>query len=291
MNNSIENTFDSERKECKDIYEVLSHVAIFNTLMTCVFPEPEDKYLTEQKERVNRLGILKDKEILKQILDYFKDENNLAKFAEEVDKFYLEHKEALIRVWIIDSHKNIYSIAIATIKAFNKDIAIKNQDKLLLNVSIETWDIVENLNNKLFFILGQQKQNALKRKKYENLEKSDIIWDSRWNLLYETESGLMIDFNGMKIARVAWRYIDADTRKPILVNFEWIEWELIRVGGWEKKLITWEKITYFEVKKKDGYIQSFYLSGTIADITSNSTILRDSKNRIIKDFNGTEKRD
>lgn len=277
MNNSIENTFDSERKECKDIYEVLSHVAIFNPLMTCVFPEPEDKYLTEQKERVNRLGILKDKEILKQILNYFKDENNLAKFAEEVDKFYLEHKEALIRVWIIDSHKNIYSIAIATIKAFNKDIAIKNQDKLLLNVSIETWDIVEDLNNKLIFILGQQKQNALKRKKYENLEKSDIIWDNRWNLLYETESGLMIDFNGMKIARVAWRYIDADTRKPILVNFEWIEWELISLGGWEKKLITWEKITYFEVKKKDDSVQSFYLSGTIADITSDSRILRDSK--------------
>jgi hypothetical protein len=39
MNQQKSLSFENEKTQCKDIYEVLSHIAIFKPLISCLFPE------------------------------------------------------------------------------------------------------------------------------------------------------------------------------------------------------------------------------------------------------------
>ncbi len=242
--NEIQNfNFEYEQKKCSDVYEVLSHIAIFKPLISCVFPEYDEKFWIKHWKVENRKIFLETKENLKIILKYFKDTNNLEKFSNSIEEFYLNHKEALDRVWINNSHKNTYSLALATIIKFNKNEeyeSITDTKKVMSNTSIKTSNFIFKFKNTFDEILITQKEIDKKSNKYEWYTR-EVIWDIYWNLTNETWEWLITNFNGKQVTQIKKKYIDVETRKPIIIktDIEDIKWELINF--WEKnKLSNWD---------------------------------------------------
>ncbi|HBA44804.1 TPA: hypothetical protein DEG21_04840 [Patescibacteria group bacterium] len=92
-----EHHIQQESKICENIFEILAHLAVFNPLITCIFPD------VASLGAATYIAILPDKSSrehyinlhIKEIVKYFQKKENVKKFAQEVEKFYLEHKKAL----------------------------------------------------------------------------------------------------------------------------------------------------------------------------------------------------
>lgn len=250
--NTSENqiSFEWEKKTCSNIYEILAHPAVFRPLFFCLYPylpkEKIDNFLVD----ADKMCFLKDETNLHQILDFFKSKENVKKFVDEVEKFYLEHKEALDRAWINDSHKNTYSIAIATLRQFevkeNTQISVKNTS---IKLNQESNDLIKKVQDKFEEILSQI---------YPGYE---IIWDNKWNLVninnFRYDHWEIYDFFDKKIMAFNKWYIDIDTRKPVLFNNH--ELCLIRR---RTVLPNWEVVFEVEVKWEQIKMDKLMISET-----------------------------
>lgn len=193
---------------------------------------------------------LKDETNLHQILEFFKSKENVRKFADEVEKFYLEHKEALDRAWINDSHKNAYSIAIATLRQFensnNTKIFNKNTS---IKLNQQSNDLAKKVQDKFEEILSQIHPD------YET------VWDIEWNLINRNNIRYdyweIYDFFDKKIMAFNRWYIDNDTMKPILINNH--ELCLIRR---RTVLPSWEVVFEVEVKWEQIKMEKLMISET-----------------------------
>ncbi len=211
-------SFENEKTQCKDIYEVLSHIAIFKPLISCLFPEMPEGFWINHWWTESRKIFLKDENNLQLILEYFKDENNLAKFAEEVENFYLKHKKGLEKSWIGNPQKNIYSCALSTIRNYIIESPKEQVEKWMFyktpNLSYlqEKCSLVEDINRKFLKIIDKQFAIDKQRRRNLNFERS-IIWDSFWNIVNDSWEWMIHNIHWIEVALVSWRYIDIDTRK------------------------------------------------------------------------------
>ncbi|EKD66023.1 MAG: hypothetical protein ACD_49C00067G0009 [uncultured bacterium (gcode 4)] len=257
--NTLEN-FEQERKTCSNIYEILAHPAIFKSLISCIFQDIEaDEYqhiynikkqfLWNRNNKEYREEFLRYEENISKILEFFKDETNVKKFANEVDKFYTEHKEALYKSWINHSHKNAYSIAIATLRQFEDDKFVDNSE-VDNHTSIKPTqkdDIVKRVNDKFEEILSEIRPDYL------------IVWDIEWNLVNWVNSNYIIDFFDKNVAQIKNNYIDIDTRKPIIIddcNLYWMS--NIYLPGW-KNIV---EVELSRNSKTAGFITKYMLNKT-----------------------------
>lgn len=247
MNKSQELNLENERKECSNIFEVLSHIAIFKPLVYCVFSETKDEFWIQYWRKENREVLLRSKWLLFTILNHFKNENNLIKFTEEVDKFYLKNRESLDKLWINDSHKNMYSIAIATIKEYVR----KNNNE---QGSVDKWELYQYTNlsfvneernledeiNRIFLKIIDAQYDIDKERIKKSIQVREIIWDISGNLAINDNEWKIENLYWVKVALVAWRYINVATRKPIIIKSKW-EKHYITEIFYEKKQ-NWEDV-------------------------------------------------
>ncbi|MCK9272232.1 hypothetical protein M0P65_01675 [Candidatus Gracilibacteria bacterium] len=209
--NTLEN-FEQERKTCSNIYEILAHPAIFKPLFSCIYQNFTQDDIDNIIVKIEKINFLKHESNLYKILDFFKDDINVKKFADEVEKFYLEHKEALDRVGINDSHKNAYSIAIATLRQFDDDKFVDNsKDNNHISIKLtQKDDIIKKVQDKFEEILSQIHSD------YEIVGDIEGNLFNRNNIRYD--HGEIYDFFDKKIMAFKKGYIDINTRKPILFN-------------------------------------------------------------------------
>ncbi len=297
MTNSFRSSFDDEKTQCKDIYEVLSHIAIFKPLISCINPGISKDFEMAKEWRIE---YLKNTEHLKLILDYFKNKNNIAKFAGEVEKYYLEHIDALDRSWVWHAQKNIYWMVLMTIREFNKDHQTVKPWERLLNVSAPVWNIIEEFNNKYTYILGREENNEIIRKKRTGLMSTEINSDNLGNPIAEVWEWHIFDFFGNKIAEVNGKYINADTRSPFIVKIDEMKGQLIslnkeeiaRLGEFTRltlhndSLPIWSQhFSFYLIWKKYNAINNAeILNDNKTDFTNNSKVLRDDKGDTITFF-------
>ena len=233
-----------EREICENIYEVLAHIAIFKPLLSCVFPE----FIIQSVNGTNifpdqkawREDFLKDENNIEKIINYFRQEENIYKFSNEVEKFYILHKEALDKVWINYFHKNTYSIAVATIRAIT--LQKTNEHKFnFTSMKLDQTTIKKQVEAKFREILESQKEY-------------DIAWDIEWNL-FDWNNANIKNFFGKRIAKINWKFIDPDTRKEVL-----IEWCKIISLYRTVELLNWEKVKRAKILDNDWIEKILYIT-------------------------------
>lgn len=233
-----------EEKVCKNIYEVLAHIAIFKPLLSCVFMEFTNQSVNGMNvfpdQKAWRENFIRQEDNIEKIINYFEQKDNTEKFAGEVEKFYLEHKEAFDKLWINNNHKNTYSIALASIKTIASQKTSKNK---INNTSVEldhTGTLKAQVEVKFKEILESQQE-------------FEVAGDIEWNL-FDWNSGNIKNYFDKKAIKINWKYIDPDTRKEIFV--EWCKivslYRTVELLNWEK--VKRAKIVDFDWKEKILYI-------------------------------------
>lgn len=241
MNKILVDDYDiqQEPKTCENIFEILSHLAVFNPLITCIFPE------VASLGRVTYFAILPDKSSrehyitlhIDKIVEYFQEKENVKKFASEIEKFYLEHKKALDKAWINDSHKNAYSIAIATLRAV-ADMQSRVNSKVINRTSTnlnQIPDINSQVITKFYEIFNEYK-------------KFNYAWDIEWNLpVNDARNNWWIrDLFGKKVSKIWWKFVSLDTRNPELLK----SWgEIIELL--DESELDWDVMIGAKVKRDD----------------------------------------
>ena len=235
--NTLEN-FEQERKTCSNIYEILAHTAVFKPLYHCVFLNLSSENLDNLKIEFPEHKDIFLKTNLAKILEFFKSDENLKKFANEVERFYLEHKEALDRAWTNDSHKNAYSIAIATLRQFKVIENNKNFNKHTSITISQSDDIVKNVQDKFVEIFSWIHPDF------------EIVWDIKWNLINNSiDVARIFDFFGKNVVEVDRWFIDINTRMPLI-----IDWCEFRWSWGEFTLPDWNKVIMARLKNNDWHI-------------------------------------
>lgn len=257
--------FEQERKTCSNIYEILGHIAIFTPLVSCVFPWFSHLNYTGIKATPSIWTpeyFLSKEENITKIVEFFKSEENVDRFAKEVEKFYLEHEKALERAGIHGHHKNAYVMAIATLRSVANQELRKNI-KIINNTSIcakTPWvtDITVQVNYKFSEIFKWYREQT-------------IAWDIEGNLVKEIEWKIR-DYFDKNVAKINWRFIYIDSRTPVLV--EWCE--VISLFRYDT-LPNWELIRRTKIKHKDWNEKITY-------ITKNNEIFRVEWREIISAY-------
>ena len=223
MNNYPVNDHDilQESRTCENIFEILSHLAVFNPLLTCVTPgvaavdSVELSKIFPNKQSRELYVSLHIEEIVK----YFQKKENIKKFAVEVEKFYLEHKKALIRAWINDSHKNSYSIAIATLRAVaDMHSNVEKQEKWLIDHEYEINKSSTNLTNVPninFQVLAKFHEIFNEYKIF------DFAWDIEWNLRILndwSDWSVEVLLNDIEVTKIWGKFVNTDTRSSTWLN-------------------------------------------------------------------------
>lgn len=215
MNNISDFELQNEAKTCKSVFEILSHIIIFKPLIKCMFKNELENFEHILSDKSSRERYIKQN--IEEIVDFFRDEQNLKKFSEELEKFYLKHERALERTWLDDSHKNAYVMAIATIKEVIKDherfTVWVNRSSVNLTYILS---IKDQIISKFYEIFSQYKEQK-------------IAWDIEWNLilLNDSEEWKVEYLFDKKIIKIGRRYVYADTRKPVIIPEWW--WELLTI--------------------------------------------------------------
>jgi len=211
-------------KECKDVYEVLAFPIVFRALSEVVFKWEYDDVNT----RSWRVSILKRKEILEKMLDFFQNpedwESNLEKYVAKVEELRKEYKDALEEVNIWDKHKNTYSIALRTLINFKQ----LNQE----NVSTVS-SLLDQFNARFLETLSV----------YWNAKK--VIWDARWNIKKDSTWGLKDEFisdreDNVHLTKlitnkssftflentviINWILMNKDSRQPVKIEDKYEVW-------------------------------------------------------------------
>jgi len=137
-------------------------------------------------------------------------------------------------------------MALATLRS------VANQKVKEINDSKQNFT---SINAEISAVVDIQSQVNLKfREIFEWYREQAIVWDIEWNLIKEKEWKIK-EFFGKNVAKVNWRFIYTDSRKPILV--EWCEvTSLLRYDT----LPNWEKIRRANIRDKDWNQRIIYIT-------------------------------
>lgn len=229
MNSIQQNTdFSSERQECNNIYQVLGHSAIFNPLLSCVFSNLQEI----PNKREEREYFLQQPENIGQILDFFKDQEKWCLFEDELLDFYETHKEALKPT---EAQKNIVWIAIWAMKKYISHLS----NKIKPNLSItDTTDNVKWI------------QEAFKNLVSKQLPDKEILSDIGWNIINDCEKWRITSLFNKEVAKIQWRYIDVETRVPIVIQWRYTIANIIGDNNSFKKVQLYDMV-------KNKYIERY----------------------------------
>lgn len=240
MNNKPQNIdFSPERQKCNDIYQILGHSAIFNPLVSCVFPNLQEI----PNKREEREQFLQQPENIGQILDFFKDQQKWGLFEEELLSFYNTHKEALKPT---ETQKNIVGIAIWAMKRYISNLS----NKIKPNLSItDTTDKVKWLQKNFQSLVSKQLPNK------------EILSDIGWNILKNCESWKKELLFNKEVAKVQGRFIDVETRVPIVIQWKYIITNIIGDNN------SFKKVQLYDIVKK--HFMERYLKDDFTLLTDN----------------------
>lgn len=239
MNSKLQNPdFLSERQECNYIYQILGHSAIFNPLVSCVFPNLQ----AIPNKREERELFLHQPENTQQILDFFKEQENWGLFEAELIGFYQTHKESLKPT---EAQRNIVGIAIWAIKKY-----ILHLNKAKPNLSVnDTTDKVKWLQKSFQSLVSKQLPNK------------EILSDIGWNILKNCESWKKELLFNKEVAKVQGRFIDVETRVPIVIQWKYIITNIIGDNN------SFKKVQLYDIVKK--HSMERYLKDDFTLLTDN----------------------
>lgn len=245
----VQKLLSQENMQCKDVYEVLAHRAIFFPLHELIFWTKITEYRKWMSKEERRL-LFQNEENLKKVLEFAKDKENLKLLSEKIVENYKNHRDAYDRVWIDHIHKNTAWLLISYLKEFTWSRnyysftvpSLKYLKKVTGHI-FEKSDL-EEWKNKTSMKFGDNEISLVKKfeewfeefiNSINRAYTSKVLTDTKWLLVresYKKWSDEIKDniFKGFSIpiAKIGESYINADTRENIKIslfnqNFELYE--------------------------------------------------------------------